>query len=215
MPTASVSPEELAARLAAKLCHDFISPAGAIVSGLDLLDDPSAKDMRDEAMDLIAASARKLTDHLAFARVAFGTSAGSESFELGGVGTSRPGRVRPRPGRVGLGGIAAELAQARVAGAVEPRPTGLPRPADGRRGAGRGDRGGGRLSPLARAEGARVRLHPEVKSGLEGEALGDGLAGRWVQAYYVQAVARSGGGHGRGRNVRRSGGLPRLDPRRG
>jgi histidine phosphotransferase ChpT len=54
---ASVAPEELAARLASKLCHDFISPAGAIVSGLDLLDDPSAKDMRDDAMELIAATA--------------------------------------------------------------------------------------------------------------------------------------------------------------
>ena len=53
-----VSPADLAARLASKLCHDFISPASAIISGLDLLDDPSAKDMRDDAMELIADSAR-------------------------------------------------------------------------------------------------------------------------------------------------------------
>ncbi len=33
-----------------------------------------------------------------------------------------------------------------------------------------------------------------MKAGLAGEALGEGLAGRWVQAYYVQAVARAGGG---------------------
>src|SRR5580658_9209215 len=76
-----VSPEELAQRLASKLCHDFISPAGAIVSGLDLLDDPSAKDMRDEAMDLIASSARKLVDQLSFARVAFGAAAGVTMFD--------------------------------------------------------------------------------------------------------------------------------------
>ena len=73
--------EELAARLAARLCHDFISPASAIVSGLDLLDDPTAKDMREEAMDLIASSARKLGDMLQFARVAFGASAQAESFD--------------------------------------------------------------------------------------------------------------------------------------
>ena len=42
----------------------------------DLLDDPAAKDMRDEAMDLIASSARKLVDQLPFARVAFGSVAG-------------------------------------------------------------------------------------------------------------------------------------------
>src|SRR5580704_17705843 len=77
----AVAPEELAARLASKLCHDFISPAGAIVSALDLLDDPSAKDMRDEAMDLIASSARKLVEQLEFARVAFGAAAGVTMFD--------------------------------------------------------------------------------------------------------------------------------------
>jgi histidine phosphotransferase ChpT len=195
MPTASVSPEELAARLAAKLCHDFISPAGAIVSGLDLLDDPSAKDMRDEAMDLIAASARKLTDHLAFARVAFGTSAGSESFDSGELGRLAQGvfahvraelawEVSPQslPKRASL--VLLNLAQ--LASLALPMGGVARVEATGAEGA---------YHLVARAEGARVRLHPEVKSGLEGEALGDGLAGRWVQAYYVQAVARSGGGH--------------------
>ena len=43
------SVEFLAAYLAARLCHDFISPASAIVSGLDL-EDPSAQDMREDAM---------------------------------------------------------------------------------------------------------------------------------------------------------------------
>ena len=72
---------ELAAYLAARMCHDFISPASAIVSGLDLLEDPTAQDMRDDAMDLIAASARKLADLLAFTRVAFGASASAQTFD--------------------------------------------------------------------------------------------------------------------------------------
>jgi histidine phosphotransferase ChpT len=67
--------------LAARLCHDFISPASAIVSGLDLLDDPSAQDMREDAMSLIASSARKLADLLQFTRVAFGASASAENFD--------------------------------------------------------------------------------------------------------------------------------------
>ena len=195
MPIASVPPEELAARLAAKLCHDFISPAGAIVSGLDLLDDPTAKDMRDEAMDLIAASARKLTDHLAFCRVAFGTSAGSESFDSGELGRLAQGvfahvraelawEVSPQslPKRASL--VLLNLAQL----AAQALPMG---------GVARIEATGaeGAFHLVARAEGARVRLHAEVKSGLDGETLGDGLAGRWVQAYYVQAVARAGGGH--------------------
>ena len=49
---------EIAAYLAARMCHDFISPASAIASGLDLLEDPSAQDMREEAMGLIISSSK-------------------------------------------------------------------------------------------------------------------------------------------------------------
>ena len=80
LPQASPAPAatqvtDLAAHLAARLCHDFISPASAIMSGVDLLGDPTAQDMRDDALNLISASARKLGDMLAFARVAFGAAA--------------------------------------------------------------------------------------------------------------------------------------------
>jgi histidine phosphotransferase ChpT len=72
---------DLAAHLAGRLCHDLISPVSAIVSGLDLLDDPSAQDMRDDAMNLIAQSARKLASALSFARVAYGSSSSAETFD--------------------------------------------------------------------------------------------------------------------------------------
>jgi histidine phosphotransferase ChpT len=189
-----VPAQELAARLAAKLCHDFISPAGAIVSGLDLLDDPTAKDMRDEAMDLIASSARKLTDLLSFSRVAFGASAGSDSFDSAELERLTAGiyaHVRaeldwavaqqPLPKRVGI--VLVNLAQI-AAGAL---PTGgiarveaEPAP--------------GGYAILVKAEHARTRLHAEVAAGLAGLPLGDGLAGRWVQAYYVRTVADAAGG---------------------
>lgn len=71
---------ELAAFIAGKLCHDFISPAGAIMSGLDLLEDPTAQDMRDDALSLIRQSARKMVAHVHFARVAFGAATTSEQF---------------------------------------------------------------------------------------------------------------------------------------
>src|ERR1700761_2914798 len=71
----------LAAQLAGKLCHDFVSPSGAIVSGLDLLRDPSAQDMREDAMGLIEASAKKLVAMVHFARVAFGASTSAERFD--------------------------------------------------------------------------------------------------------------------------------------
>ena len=52
------SATELAATVSARLCHDFISPASAIVSGLDLLEDPDSQDMREDAMSLISSSAQ-------------------------------------------------------------------------------------------------------------------------------------------------------------
>jgi histidine phosphotransferase ChpT len=193
-PDTAVSPEELAARLASKLCHDFISPAGAIVSGLDLLDDPSAKDMKDEAMDLIASSARKLVDQLAFARVAFGASAGVAGFDCGEL---------ERLTRAIYGHVRAELAwttqtpqlskpaaQALVniaqlaAGAL---PLGGVARVEARHGS-----GGYELSIVAK--GPKARLHAEVAEGLSGAPLGDGLGGRWVQAYYVHAIVVAAGG---------------------
>src|SRR4051812_3828998 len=78
---AAVPQAELAAHLSGRLCHDLISPVSAIVSGLDLLEDPSAQDMRDDAMNLITQSARKLATVLSFARVAYGSSASAETFD--------------------------------------------------------------------------------------------------------------------------------------
>ena len=71
---------DLAAFVAGKLCHDFISPSGAIVSGLDLMRDPTAQDMRDDALALIEQSARKMVALVHFARVAFGAATTSERF---------------------------------------------------------------------------------------------------------------------------------------
>jgi len=76
-----IRPAEIAAYLAARMCHDFISPASAIASGLDLLEDPSAQDMREEAMGLIVSSSKKLADLLSYCRVAFGASSSAETFD--------------------------------------------------------------------------------------------------------------------------------------
>jgi histidine phosphotransferase ChpT len=194
-PLPEVAAEELAARLAAKLCHDFISPAGAIIAGLDLLDDPSAKDMRDEAMDLIASSARKLTDLLAFARVAFGASAGAESFDsaelerlTAGVYAHvradldwavAPPQAMPKAAARVLLNLAQLAAAALPTGGVA-RIEATPSAAG--------------WTLTATATGPRARLHPEVQAGLAGEPLGEGLAGRWVQAYYAYAITRGAGG---------------------
>jgi len=45
-----------------------------------------------------------------------------------------------------------------------------------------------------RAQGPRARLQAELEDGLAGRPLGEGLGGRWVQAYYAYAIAKAAGG---------------------
>lgn len=184
---------QLAALLAARMCHDFISPAGAIVSGMDLLDDPTAQDMRDEALNLIGASAKKLVALLAFDRVAFGGSSAAESFDAREL--ERLTRDVFAHGRSSL------------EWAVEP--ASLDKPAArvvmnlAQIGAGALPIGGvATVSAVAddmllaevHATGTRARLRPEVIDGLNGAPLGEGLAGHWVQAYFLRSVIDAAGG---------------------
>ncbi len=75
---------DLAALLCSRVCHDVIGPVGAIVNGLEVLEDDSDASMRDFALDLINKSARQASARLQFARLAFGAagSAGA-SIDLG------------------------------------------------------------------------------------------------------------------------------------
>lgn len=192
-PREPITGVQLAALLAARMCHDFISPAGAIVSGLDLLDDPTAQDMRDEALGLIAASARKLVALLSFDRVAFGGSAAAENFdsrelerltrEVFAHGRSTlEWSVEPESlakpaaravlnlaqigaGALPIGGVAAITVEAKD-----------------------------ELLASVRATGARARLRPEVRDGLNGAALAEGLSGHWVQAYFLRSLVDAAGG---------------------
>lgn len=70
---------DLAALLCSRVCHDVISPVGAIVNGLEVLDEEKDESMRGFAQDLIRKSARQASARLQFARIAFGAagSAGS------------------------------------------------------------------------------------------------------------------------------------------
>ncbi len=189
-----VSAEELAAKLAARLCHDFMSPASGIVSGLDLLDDPSAKDMRDEAMDLIASSARKLVDLLTFSRVAFGAYASAESFdarELEGLSKGVFAHVRPE---LEWAVEASQLPKAASRALLNLMQISAGALATGGLARVTTSEAGGAITVLVEAKGPRVRLHPDVAAGLAGQALTEGLAGRWVQAYYLHALITAAGG---------------------
>ena len=72
---------EFAAMLVSRVCHDLVSPVGAVVNGLEVLEDERDAGMRADALKLVASSAEQAAARLQFARVAFG-AAGSAGAEL-------------------------------------------------------------------------------------------------------------------------------------
>ncbi|MBA5724559.1 histidine phosphotransferase ChpT [Candidatus Liberibacter sp.] len=76
----NLSSSDLSALLCSRICHDIISPIGAINNGLELLDEEG---LEDDAMELIRSSAANATARLKFARIAFGASGSINApFEL-------------------------------------------------------------------------------------------------------------------------------------
>src|SRR6202048_421389 len=85
---------ELAALLCSRVCHDLISPVGAIVNGLEVLDDNPKPDDREFALDLIKKSARTASARLQFCRLAFGAAgAGGASLDTRGAEEGAGGRL--------------------------------------------------------------------------------------------------------------------------
>jgi histidine phosphotransferase ChpT len=67
---------DLASLLCSRLCHDLMSPVGALNNGVELLADEQDPDMRERCMDLLAESARTSANKLKFFRLAFGAAGG-------------------------------------------------------------------------------------------------------------------------------------------
>lgn len=65
---------DLAALLCSRVCHDVISPVGAIANGIELLDEGADEETSEIAMDLIRSSAKNASARLQFARIAFGAA---------------------------------------------------------------------------------------------------------------------------------------------
>ena len=189
-----INGQELAAYIAGKLCHDFISPAGAILSGLDLLGDPTAQDMRDDAMNLIQQSANKLAALVQFCRVAFGAATTAERFSAeelrvlvadmveGGRATLDWSVSEPefsKPAARALVNLAYLTASALPSGGVATITT---------------ERNGETLLLRGAAVGARARLKPEAVAGLAGQRLTEGLPGQWIQPYWLWLTVSEAGG---------------------
>jgi histidine phosphotransferase ChpT len=75
---------DLAALMCSKVCHDVIGPVGAIINGLEVLDDGADEEMREVAYSLIRKSAVQASVKLQFCRLAFGASgSASAALDLG------------------------------------------------------------------------------------------------------------------------------------
>jgi len=83
MTTATIALEglDLAALLCSRVCHDLISPVGAIMNGLEVMEDGKDEETSKFAMDLIKKSAKTASAKLQFCRLAFG-AAGSAGAQI-------------------------------------------------------------------------------------------------------------------------------------
>ena len=72
---------EFSTFLVSRVCHDLVGPLGAVVNGLEVLEDERDAAMRADALKIVTSSAASALARLQFMRIAFG-AAGSAGAEL-------------------------------------------------------------------------------------------------------------------------------------
>src|SRR5215469_2690249 len=99
---------EFAALLVSRVRHDLVSPVGAVVNGLEVLEDERDAAMRADALKLVVSSAEQAAARLQFARIAFG-AAGSAGAELDLTEVGRIVKGLLQGGKVSLDWQAAQV----------------------------------------------------------------------------------------------------------
>ncbi len=190
------SSTDLAALLCSRLCHDMLSPVGALSNGLELLADEKDPEMRRRCLELLEQSAQISTDKLKFFRLAYGAA--------GGFGDEVPSQ-EPHD-------LIAALVKAneRIAlewAVAEPR---LPKPAvkvllnlaaiaidalirGGTLAVGAEKRDGA-TEIAVRAAGTRVAFDANIGKALEGTLADSELSGRTAPAHMMRLLAEELGG---------------------
>lgn len=69
---------DISALVAARLCHDLVNPLGALVNGLEVLEEDDDPEMQKFALDLIRRSAQQACARMRFGRLAFGLHGGQK-----------------------------------------------------------------------------------------------------------------------------------------
>lgn len=190
---AAIGDLELAALVSSRICHDVISPVGAIANGLELLAEETDESMRSQAFDLIRRSAVQASSKLQFARLAFG-AAGSAGAEIDLRDAEKVARALVEGGkhRLTWQGPVATLPKDKVKLLLNLVTIGI----------GTLPRGGevavsitGERMASAfelRCTGETARLNERVVSLLQG-TLGEGVDAHSIQPYYTGRVAKAAG----------------------
>ncbi len=94
---------EFAALMVSRVCHDLVGPLGAVVNGMEVLEDERDPAMRADAIKLVTMSADQALARIQFMRIAFGAagSAGAE-LDLGEIGRLDHGSAGRRQGSARL-----------------------------------------------------------------------------------------------------------------
>jgi histidine phosphotransferase ChpT len=192
----AISPVDFASLLCSRLCHDLLSPVGALNNGLELLADETDPEMRARCMELLSESARVSANKLKFFRLAFGAA--------GGFGE----RVDAREAQVAIQGLLGDNKRLTLDWVIER--TELTKSAikvllnlsmiagdalvrGGRLTIGAEDNDG--LTEIVlHAEGPRVVLDPELRETLVGGGASEAITPRAAAAYLVHAIAAEAGG---------------------
>jgi histidine phosphotransferase ChpT len=186
---------DLASLLCSRLCHDLMSPVGALNNGIELLADETDPEMREKCLELLADSARATANKLKFFRLAFGAGGGfGEEIDTAEARAALEGLFGAE-GKVELGWVVESeklpkgaikllLNLALLAGDALVR--------GGRLDVG-AERRDGEVELAVRAEGPRILLDPVLR-----ETLGAGAKGliepRAAGAWLAHSLAAEAGG---------------------
>ena len=187
---------EFASLLCSRLCHDLLSPVGALNNGIELLSDEHDPEMRARCLDLLGESARASANKLKFFRLAFGAAGG-----FGDDVDTREARVAIEglfggEGRIQLGWMVDEPTMSKAALKVLLNLVLIAGDAlvrGGRLDVGAEKHGDG-LDIVIRGEGPRIVLDPELKKALSGESSEEQIAPRAAAAWLVHCLVMEGGG---------------------
>jgi histidine phosphotransferase ChpT len=181
---------EFAALLVSRVCHDLVSPVGAVVNGLEVLEDERDATMRADALKLVVSSAEQATARLQFARIAFGAagSAGAE-LDLNEVGRTMRGLLNG--GKIELDWRAASVNWPKDWAKLLMNATLLATDSLPRGGHVRVETSGDSATPgfTVHAAGQNARFHEDSEKAARGEPVHP-LDGRSIQAYLTYKLAR-------------------------